>query len=394
MKKMKNNFTIQAIELLKELISAPSFSGEEDKTAELIRLSLEKNKIITKRKYHNIYAFSSGFTPGKPTLVLNSHHDTVRPTQGWNSDPFQPVIKGNKLVGLGSNDAGASLVSLLAVFCYFYNRENLSHNLILALTAEEENSGERGIRALLPELGKIDLAIVGEPTGMKMAIAEKGLIVLRCQSIGQSGHAARETGKNAIYQALDDINWIRNYKFAQDSPVLGPVKMTVTMIKAGTQHNVIPDRCEFTIDIRSTDVCHNEMIIEIIKQNLKSEFSDPSLDLKPSFIPLDHPLVNSARTLGIETIGSPTLSDQTYISAPSVKMGPGQSERSHTADEFVYLSEIEEGIEQYINLLENFLSNGSNPSKEKVREFLELKSVKSGKERISSSDSLSNRKPV
>jgi len=314
---MKSNLIKQSIELLKELISISSFSGEEDKTAELIRKSLENNQIATKRKYHNIYAFSPGFTSEKPTLVLNSHHDTVRPTQGWRSDPFQPVIEGDKLIGLGSNDAGASLVSLLAVFRYFYNNANLSHNLILALTAEEENSGEKGIRAILPELGKIDLAIVGEPTGMNLAIAEKGLIVLRCQSTGRSGHAARETGENAIYKAINDINWIRNYQFAPVSQVLGPVKMTVTIINAGTQHNVIPDQCEFTVDIRSTDICNNDMIMEILRQNLSSEFSDPSLNLLPSFIPLDHPLVESAKSLGMETFGSPTLSDQTYFSAPS-----------------------------------------------------------------------------
>jgi len=205
---MKNNFKKQSVELLKELISIPSFSGEEDKTADLIEKSLENNHIATKRKFHNIYAFSKQFDSEKPTLVLNSHHDTVRPNKGWDSDPFQPIIDGDKLVGLGSNDAGASLVSLMAVFQYFYNLDNLNHNLILALTAEEENSGKNGIRSILPELGKIDLAIIGEPTGMNMAIAEKGLMVLRCQAIGRSGHAARDTGENAISKAIKDIVWI------------------------------------------------------------------------------------------------------------------------------------------------------------------------------------------
>jgi len=354
---MISKLTKQSIELLKQLISIPSFSGEEDKTAELIHNMLENNQIATRRKYNNIYAFSAGFNTDKPTLVLNSHHDTVRPTQRWTYDPFQPVIEGDKLVGLGSNDAGASLVSILAVFRYFYRRTDLSHNLVLTLTAEEENSGEKGIRAILPEIGAIELAIVGEPTGMNMAIAEKGLIVLRCTATGRSGHAARETGENAIYKAMHDINWIRNYQFAQVSPMLGPVKMTVTMINAGTQHNVIPDQCEFTVDIRSTDTYNNEMIINVLKQKLVSDFSDPSLNLQPSCLPLKHPLMESAKSLGIETFGSPTLSDQTYISAPSVKMGPGLSERSHTADEFVYLSEIEDGIQKYIELLECFLNN-------------------------------------
>lgn len=352
---MKSKLTEQSIDLLKELISISSFSGEEDKTADLIQKSLENNEIVTKRKYHNIYAFSSQFDSDKPTLLLNSHHDTVRPTGGWSSDPFQPVIEGDKLIGLGSNDAGASLVSLMVVFQYFYNNVNLSHNLILALTAEEENSGEKGIRAILSDLGKIDLAIVGEPTGMQMAIAEKGLMVLSCRASGRSGHAARDTGENAIHKAMDDINWIRNYKFSQVSPLLGPVKMTVTMIKAGTQHNVIPDQCEFTVDIRSTDTCNNEMILEVLKQNVNSDFDDPSLNLQPSCIPLDHHLVKIAQSSGMETFGSPTLSDQTYIAAPSVKMGPGLSGRSHTADEFIYLSEIEEGIQKYIKLLKRFL---------------------------------------
>ena len=352
---MKNRLKKQSIELLRELISIPSFSGEEDKTADLIAKSLQNNQIAAQRKFHNIYALSPQFDSKKPALLLNSHHDTVKPTDGWHSDPFNPEIKDGKLIGLGSNDAGASLVSLMAVFQYFYKESNLSHNLILALTAEEENSGINGIRAILPELGKIDLAIVGEPTGMKMAIAEKGLMVLRCQAIGRSGHAARDTGENAITKAIDDIVWINGHTFSPVSPLLGPAKMTVTMIKAGTQHNVIPDRCEFTIDIRSTDNCNNEMILDVLKHNLRSDFADPSLNLRPSSIPLNHGLVETAISLGIETFGSPTLSDQTYISAPSVKMGPGQSERSHTADEFVYLSEIEEGIEKYIELLEQFL---------------------------------------
>ena len=223
------------------------------------------------------------------------------------------------------------------------------------MTAEEENSGKNGIRSILPELGTIDLAIVGEPTGMQMAIAEKGLMVLRCRALGRSGHAARDTGENALYMAMDDIRWIKNYKFSEISPLLGPAKMTVTMINAGSQHNVIPDRCEFTVDIRSTDICNNEMILDLLKKNISSEFDEPSLNLRPSAIPMDHQLVKIAKSMGIETFGSPTLSDQTYITGPSIKMGPGMSERSHTANEFIYLSELDEGIGIYIDLLEKFL---------------------------------------
>ena len=345
----------QAISLLKKLISISSFSGEEDETANLIQKALNDRGIDHQRKHHNVYASLPGYDSNKPTLLLNSHHDTVKPSSGWDSDPFQPVVEDDKLIGLGSNDAGASLVSLMAVFEYFYDKRDLNHNLILALTAEEENSGVNGIRDILPKLGTIDLAIVGEPTGMQMAIAEKGLMVLRCTAEGRTGHAARDTGDNALYKALADINWIQNYEFPEKSPLLGPAKMTVTMVNAGTQHNVVPDVCEFTVDIRSTEVCDNKMILELFKKNVVSNFKQPSLDLNPSSIPVEHDLVKVAESLGIKTFGSPTLSDQTYISAPSVKMGPGLSERSHTPNEFVYLSEIEEGIDIYIQLLEKFL---------------------------------------
>jgi acetylornithine deacetylase len=352
---MKSKLIKQSIGLLQDLISTPSLSGQEGKTADLIGRALKKEGISFSRKNHNMVTKSASFDPNRPTLLLNSHHDTVKPAGGWESDPFQPLLVNDKLIGLGSNDAGASLVGLLAVFQYFYKHEDLSHNLILALTAEEENSGENGIRSILPNLGKIDLAIVGEPTGMQMAIAEKGLMVLRCQSKGRTGHAARENGDNALYKALEDINWIKNYRFTEDSPLLGPAKMTVTMIKSGTQHNVIPDICEFTVDVRTTDICDNQMILDVFRKNVSAGFNQPSLDLRPSSIPVDHPLVKTAESMGIKTFGSPTLSDQTYINGPSVKMGPGLSERSHTPNEFVYLSEIEEGIEVYINLLEKFL---------------------------------------
>ena len=352
---MKSILIQQSINLLQDLISIPSLSGQEAKTADLIGKTLENNGISFMRKNHNVLARSDSFDPDRPTLLLNSHHDTVKPAGGWDSDPFQPLLVNDKLIGLGSNDAGASLVSLLAVFQYFYESEDLSHNLVLALTAEEENSGEKGIRSILSELGEIDLAIVGEPTGMQMAIAEKGLMVLRCRSRGRTGHAARDNGDNALYKALEDINWIKNYRFAEDSSLLGPAKMTVTMISSGTQHNVIPDVCEYTVDVRTTDICDNQMILDLFRKNVSAEFNQPSLNLRPSSISVSHPLVKTAESMGIKTFGSPTLSDQTYISGPSVKMGPGLSERSHTPNEFVYLSEIEEGIEVYIKLLEKFL---------------------------------------
>jgi acetylornithine deacetylase len=258
---------------------------------------------------------------------------------------------------LGSNDAGASLVSLLAVFRYFYQRSEISHNLIMAATAEEESSGLRGIRSVLAEIGPVELAIVGEPTGMEMATAEKGLIVLRCQAKGISGHAARNIGENAILKAISDINWLSTYSFPRQSSLLGAVKISVTMIEAGTQHNVIPDRCNFTVDIRTTDAYRHEEILDTIRKHINSDFAAPTLDLSPSSIPLTHPLVQAAEKIGLKTFGSPTLSDQTFIPAPSVKLGPGRSERSHTADEFVYVEEIESGIKTYIDLMNQFLTD-------------------------------------
>lgn len=270
-------------------------------------------------------------------------------------DPYKPVIVDNKLTGLGSNDAGASLVSLLAAFRYLRDKTDLAYNLIFAATAEEENSGERGIRSILPDIGQIDLAIVGEPTGMQMAIAEKGLMVLRCKVAGVSGHAARENGQNAILKAIENINWFSSYKFPVISETLGQVKMTVTMINAGLQHNIIPDRCDFTVDVRTTDACINTAVLKTVSEALPDVEIKTSLNLQPSSIPRSHALVQVAEQMKIPLFGSPTLSDQSLIAAPSVKIGPGMSERSHTADEFVYLSEIEEGIRIYIDLLGKFL---------------------------------------
>jgi acetylornithine deacetylase len=352
----------EALSLLKKLIATPSFSGQEAQTAEAIERFLQKYGVETRRLHNNVWAQNVHFDAQKPTLLLNSHHDTVKPVSGWQSDPFAPLEKEGKLIGLGSNDAGAPLVSLLATFVYFYNRPNLKYNLIMAATAEEENSGEKGIRSILPQLGKIDLAVVGEPTGMQMAIAEKGLMVLRCRAHGVAGHAARDIGENAILKALPDIQWFASYRFPKVSPTLGPIKMTVTTIRAGELHNVIPDHCDFTVDIRTTEQYTHEEILHTVRQNIQSEIVKTSLRLRPSSIDPNHELVTLARAMGIQTFGSPTLSDQTYIEAPSVKMGPGMSERSHTANEFIYLDELFDGIATYVRLLQRLLTGQSPKS--------------------------------
>jgi acetylornithine deacetylase len=353
---MYENLITESIENLQKLINTPSVSGNEQAVSQIIEDYLKKYGIEVNRIENNIYAYNKHYDKSKPTLLFNSHLDTVKPNAGWTKDPFKAQVIDNKLYGLGSNDAGAPLVSLLATFIYLYAMEEMTHNIIFSAVAEEENSGRNGMRLLLSKLGKIDLAIVGEPTGMQMAIAEKGLIVLRCQAKGVSGHAARDTGENALYKAVDDIQWFRNFKFEKESDVLGPVKMSVTMVNSGTQHNVVPDRCDYTVDIRTTDTYSNEEVLEIIDKNIKSDYGTPSLSLNPSSIPQDHPLVKIAKESGVEIFGSPTMSDQTFVSAPSVKMGPGMSERSHTSDEYVYLSEIEHGIQTYIYLLEKFLT--------------------------------------
>ncbi len=346
----------EAFSLLKSLIEIPSISGQEDEAAELISRFLDLKKIPFERKLNNIWLKNTYFDEDKPTLLLNSHIDTVKPNAGWQVNPFEAVEKDGKLFGLGSNDAGASVVSLLSTFIHFKDRQDLSHNIIYAVTAEEETSGMNGITAILSDLGKIDLAIVGEPTDMDMAVAEKGLIVIECETKGVSGHAARDLGVNAILKAYDDIYWFSNFKFDRISKFLGPVKMTVTMINAGYQHNVIPDRCTFTVDIRTTDAYTHDEILAIIKQNIRGEIGRCSLRLNPSSVPEDHLLVKTALDLGIKTYGSPTLSDQALINTASVKMGPGNSQRSHAADEFIYIEELETGVSQYIELLENFLA--------------------------------------
>ncbi len=346
-----NNLSITAIDLLKQLIAIESYSAQEDKTANAIAAFFAKHNIKTQRKGNNVWAKNTDFSPEKPTILLNSHHDTVKSNAGWTLDPFQPIIKDEKLFGLGSNDAGGALVSLIATFLNYSNKNNLKYNFILAATAEEENSGKGGVVSILEEIGKVDFAIIGEPTEMKMAIAEKGLMVLDCTAKGKAGHAARDVGENAITNAIKDIEWFHSYKFLKVSKSLGPVKMSITIINAGSQHNVIPDTCKFTVDVRSTDSYTNEEIVEIIRQHVKCEVLPRSTKLNASGLSKDHFAIQAAQKLGIETFGSATSSDMPLWNVPAIKMGPGKSERSHTADEFIYLKEIEEGINIYIKVL-------------------------------------------
>lgn len=350
-----NTLYKQAVDLLQQLIAIPSFSREESKTADVLEQFLQSKGIKTHRKMNNIWAWNKHFDASKPTILLNSHHDTVKPNTGYTRDPFDAKIEDGKLYGLGSNDAGGCLVSLIQTFLYFYDRENLKYNFCLATTAEEEISGVNGLELIIPELGKLDFGIVGEPTLMQLAIAEKGLMVLDCVAHGKSGHAAREEGVNAIYKAIEDIEWFRTYRFPKESEVFGPVKMSVTIINAGSQHNVVPASCTYTVDVRVTDAYRNEEVLEIIRQHVQSDVTPRSIRLKPSKIEKDHPIVQAGLALGRTTYGSPTTSDQSLLDIPSLKVGPGDSARSHTADEFVYLDEIREGIDLYIQMLEKIV---------------------------------------
>jgi len=344
-----------SLELLRELISIPSFSKEEENTASAIEQFLKDRGVKTHRTINNVWAYNEHFDASKPTILLNSHHDTVKPNPGYSRDPFAADIIDGKLFGLGSNDAGGCLVSLIAVFIHFYKEKNLKYNLCLAATAEEEISGKNGIELILPQLGQLEFAIVGEPTLMQMAVAERGLMVLDCVAHGRAGHAAREEGENAIYKAMKDINWFKTYEFAKKSALFGPVKMSVTIIEAGSQHNVVPAVCNFTVDVRVTDAYRNEEVLKIISQNVDCEVNPRSTRLKPSSISLDHPIVKAGIALGRETYGSPTTSDQALLDIPSLKMGPGDSARSHMADEYIYIKEIKEGIDLYIKLLTEIL---------------------------------------
>lgn len=353
MSAMSSELENKAIRLLQQLISIPSFSQEEDKTATLIADFLRTENVKVSRYQNNVWAMNKHFGPGKPTILLNSHHDTVKPNPGYTREPFRANIEEGKLYGLGSNDAGGPLVSLIAAFLHFHDREGLPFNLVLAATGEEEISGRDGIEALLHHLPPIDCAIVGEPTLLDVAVAEKGLMVLDCVAKGQAGHAAREEGVNAIYQALPDIEWFRTYRFPNVSETLGPVKMSVTVIAAGQAHNQVPAECRFTVDVRATDAYTLEEILETINANVSCQVTPRSVRLQPSRIPMDHYLVRAALQAGCKPYGSPTTSDQTLIPYPSVKIGPGDSARSHSADEFIYVREISEGIARYISILEN-----------------------------------------
>lgn len=342
------------IDLLKLLISTPSFSKEEDGAAKIIRDFLTGEGIPFKSKMNNTWAYNKYFDRAKATILLNSHIDTVKPVNGYTLNPFTPVDNGDKLSGLGSNDAGGSLVSLLAVFVHFYNCGDLPHNFIFAATAEEEISGLNGLALVLPEISPIEFALVGEPTNMELAIAEKGLLVIDCYTRGKSGHAARNEGENALYKAMNDIEKLKNFRFEKVSDVLGEVKITVTQIEAGTQHNVIPDVCHFVADVRTNEYYSNKEAYEIIDNVIESEVKPRSFRLNSSGLDPAHPFVNRVKSMGIKTYGSPTISDQAVITAPSCKMGPGDSARSHTADEYIYKSEIIAGIKQYIEILEGF----------------------------------------
>lgn len=347
--------TKEAIVLLQSLVQTPSLCKEENKTAIIIKNYLQKYCDHVQTIQNNIWIKNKYFAKEKPILLLNSHHDTVPANKGYTRNPHDGLIENGKLFGLGSNDAGGSLVSLMATFLYFYSKENLNYNLIFAATAEEEISGVNGIELLYPQLGNIDVAIVGEPTQMQMAVAEKGLLVIDCIVKGKAGHAAREEGDNAIYKAMQAINWFKNYSFKKISTSLGPVKMSVTIINAGMQHNMVPDVCTFTVDIRINELYTHEEILSIIKENVVAEFIPRSMRMKSSGISVAHPLVHSGQKLGRTMYGSPTTSDKALMSCPSLKMGPGDSARSHSADEFIYVNEIEQGIDLYIKLLENIL---------------------------------------
>lgn len=341
----------ECLDLLRKLINTQSFSKEEDQTATLIENYLQLKGVNTHRMLNNVWAYNQYFDPAKPTLLLNSHHDTVHPNAGYTRDPYDANIEGDKLFGLGSNDAGGCLVSLIGTFLYFFPKRGLKYNICLAATAEEEISGNNGLERVLPELGKLEFAIVGEPTEMNLAIAERGLLVLDCMAKGKAGHAARDEGENAIYNAMKDIEWFKTFQFSKISDVFGPLKMTVTVIQAGSQHNVVPAVCTFTVDVRVTDAYSNEEVLEIIRQHVSCSVTPRSIRLKPSSIDINHPLVQAGVKLGRTTYGSPTTSDQALLDIPSVKCGPGFSGRSHMADEFIYIHEIEQGIQGYIDML-------------------------------------------
>ncbi|MBE0646035.1 MAG: M20 family metallo-hydrolase [Bacteroidetes bacterium] len=343
-----------AIALLSDLIRTPSFSREENGSADLLRDWLGRQGLQVRRTGNNIWTRSAAFDERKPTVMLCSHHDTVRPVSSWERDAFDPLIVDGKIIGLGSNDAGGCVAALCMTFLDMHEREDLPFNLLLVLSAEEEIAGDGGVASLGEELGAVDFAIVGEPTDMELAVAEKGLMVLDCTAHGVSGHAARSTGVNAISVAMKDIAWIEQYRFPRESPRLGPVKMTVTQIEAGTQHNVVPDHCHFVVDVRVTETYSHEEILEVLRANLQADVQPRSMRLRPSAISDDHAIIRAAESLGLVCFGSPTMSDQALLTVPSVKIGPGRSERSHTAGEYLMIEELERGLRIYHDLLERY----------------------------------------
>ncbi len=347
--------TVHAVRLLQQLIAVPSFSREEAATAQLLQDTLQERGVPAFRTGNNVWARSRQYDPSKPTLLLNSHHDTVRPNKGYTRDPHDPVVEDGRLYGLGSNDAGGCLVALLETFLHFEAAAGLRYNLVFVASAEEEISGENGISAALPALGPVDCAIVGEPTQMQLAVAEKGLLVLDCCTTGRSGHAARDEGENALYKALPDIEWFRTYQFPKVSPLLGACKMSVTQMEAGRQHNVVPATCSFTVDVRINECYTSEAVLEIIRGHVACTVTPRSFRLRSTGIDRSHPLVAAGIALGKMPFGSSTTSDKALMPFPALKMGPGDSARSHTADEFIYLSEIEDGIAGYIALLQHLL---------------------------------------
>jgi acetylornithine deacetylase len=350
------NLSAAAIQLLKDLIEIPSLSSEEQQTAKRIEVWFNVNDIPFNRNQNNVWAVNKSFETSKPTLLLNSHHDTVKPNNGYTKDPFKAQVEAGKLYGLGSNDAGGSLVSLIAAFTHFYALKDLNYNLVLVASAEEENSGKAGLNSMLSIIPNIDVAIVGEPTLLQLAVAEKGLVVFDAIVKGTPGHAAHPNTDNAIYNSIKVLEWFKDFQFDKISDSLGPVKMTVTQINAGKQHNTIPAGVSLVIDVRVNDQYSNSEIAEILQKNSPCDSIIPrSLRLNSSYIPLEHPLVQSGIQIGRETYGSPTLSDQSVLSCPSLKLGPGDSTRSHTADEFIFIDEIKEGIKLYIQLLTKIL---------------------------------------
>ncbi len=341
---------MDTIELLMNMIRIPSYSREEKDVADFLERWMLDNGFEVRRSGNNLW-MESGPEDGRPTVLLNAHIDTVRPASGYTRDPFTPIIEDGCLYGLGSNDDGGSLVALLETYSKLTAKEQ-PYRLIFSATAEEEVSGKGGLDMLLPELGRIDFGVMGEPTGMRMAVAERGLMVLDCTAHGKSGHAARNEGVNAIYKAIDDIQWFRNHRFDRESDFLGPVKMSVTQINAGTQHNVVPDKCSFVVDVRPNGMYTNPELLEMIKSSVSCEVKERSTRIGSSHLPMDHPAVVRGLSLGLEPFGSPTTSNQALCHFPTLKIGPGDSARSHSANEYIRLDEISNGVEIYVSLLD------------------------------------------